>query len=324
MNMFRKNNVQRYVIPAKRLCRNYIYLSFRASEARHGIQENQLVLDTGLHRYDDFYADSSYCDTVSKAKIQDSRIFWIPALVTFRLFAGMTALIAIFFMQLLMPVPLNAQMTDQGFREDFNILENWKPLTFPKIPRHSTYSIQNEGGTNVLVARAERSASGIIYNRSFNIYKTPVVKWKWKVSNIYQAGDEKKKSGDDYPLRVYVVFKYDPDRASAWERAQYNTLKLFYGEFPPHSSLNYIWANKKYPDRILPNPYTAKTQMILLQKGPERVGQWIEEKVNALEDYRKAFGVLPPVEARLAIMSDADNTGEKTTGYVGYIEVSAQ
>ena len=41
------------------------FLSFRASEARHGIQENQLVLDTGLRRYDDFYADSRYCDTAS-------------------------------------------------------------------------------------------------------------------------------------------------------------------------------------------------------------------------------------------------------------------
>ncbi len=220
--------------------------------------------------------------------------------------------------------PLYAQMMAQGVREDFKTLENWKPQTFPKIPRHSTYSIQNEGGTNVLVAQADCSASGIIYNRSFNIYKTPVVKWKWKISNIYQAGDEKKKSGDDYPLRVYVIFKYDPDKAGTWEQAQYKALKLFYGEYPPHSSLNYIWANKKYPEHILPNPYTAKTQMILQQKGPEHAGQWIEERVNALGDYRKAFGVDPPAEARLAIMSDADNTGEKATGYVDYIEVSAQ
>lgn len=221
-------------------------------------------------------------------------------------------------------VPLAAQMMEQGFHEDFQTLSNWKPLTFPKIPRHSTYSTQNEGGKNVLVARADHSASGIIYTRSFNIYKTPIVKWKWKISNIYQAGDEKMKSGDDYPLRIYVVFKYDPDKASVFGKAQYKTLKLFYGEYPPHSSLNYIWANKKYPDRILPNPYTAKTQMILLQKGSERVGQWIEEKVNALEDYRRAFGTDPPAEASLAIMSDADNTGEKATGYVDYIEVSAR
>jgi hypothetical protein len=219
--------------------------------------------------------------------------------------------------------PLYAQMSEQGFREEFNSLDNWKPLTFPKIPRHSAYSIQKEGKNSFLVAQADNSASGIICTRVFNIYKTPIIKWKWKVSNIYQAGDEKKKSGDDYPLRVYVVFKYDPQKAGVFERAQYSTLKLLYGEYPPHSSINYIWANKKYPERILPNPYTAKTQMILLQKGSERVGMWIEERVNALEDYRKAFGTEPPAEASVAVMSDADNTGEKATGYVDYIEVSA-
>jgi hypothetical protein len=120
-----------------------------------------------------------------------------------------------------------------------------------------------------------------------------------------------------------VVFKYDPHKAGFFERTQYNTLKLIYGEYPPHSSINYIWANKKYPERILPNPFTAKTQMILLQKGPDRAGAWIEERANALEDYRQAFGTEPPSEASIAVMSDADNTGEKATGYIDYIEVSA-
>jgi hypothetical protein len=73
----------------------------------------------------------------------------------------------------------------------------------------------------------------------------------------------------------------------------------------------------------LPNPYTAKTQMILMQKGSDRAGIWIEEQANALDDYRQAFGTEPPAEASVAIMSDADNTGEKATGYIDYIEVSA-
>jgi hypothetical protein len=218
--------------------------------------------------------------------------------------------------------PLCAQESEQGFREEFNSLDNWKLHTFPKIPRHSTYSIQKDGEKSFLVAQADNSASGIIYTRSFNIYKTPVIKWKWKISNTYQAGDEKNKSGDDYPLRIYVVFKYDPQKAGIFERAQYNALKLIYGEYPPHSSINYIWANKKYPERILPNPYTTKTQMILMQKGSEHAGLWIEERANALTDYRKAFGKEPPSEASIAVMSDADNTGEKATGYLDYIEVS--
>ncbi len=218
---------------------------------------------------------------------------------------------------------LDARTPDQGIREDFKTLDNWKPLTFPKIPRHSTYTIATEGQNSMLAAAADSSASGIIHQRSFNIYKTPIIRWRWKVSNIYKNGDEKQKSGDDYPLRIYIVFKYDPQQAGVLEKAQYNAARLIYGEYPPHSSLNYIWANKTYPERILPNPYTSRTQMILLQKGSSRTGQWVEERVNALADYREAFGKDPPAQAALAIMSDADNTGEKAIGYVDYIEVSA-
>jgi len=236
----------------------------------------------------------------------------------------MTKTILIITAILLITVPLCAFSAERGFREDFETLANWKPLTFPKIPRHSAYSILKEDGKSILVAVADNSASGLIYTKSFNIYQTPIIRWKWRVSNIFQAGDAKKKSGDDYPLRIYVVFKYDPQKASLFEKAQYNTAKLLYGEYPPHSSLNYIWANKKHSERILPNTYTAKAQMILLQKGPERAGQWVEERVNALDDYRKAFGANPPAQASLAIMADADNTGEKATGNVEYIEVSAK
>jgi len=58
-------------IPGQQTVSQLPFLSFRASGARHGIQENQLFLDTGLRRYDDFYTDSRYCGTVSKPGTRD-------------------------------------------------------------------------------------------------------------------------------------------------------------------------------------------------------------------------------------------------------------
>jgi len=58
-------------------------------------------------------------------------------------------------------------------------------------------------------------------HQEFHIYKTPIIRNGSgnEISNIYQAGDEKKKSGDDYPLRIYVLFpKYNP-RGRVFERA---------------------------------------------------------------------------------------------------------
>ena len=205
-------------------------------------------------------------------------------------------------------------------RDNFDSLKMWKPLTFPKIKNHSRYSVIKENGKSVLKAESSSSASGLIYKNSFNVYDYPVIRWRWKVDNVYRKGNAGTKSGDDYPMRIYVVFRYNPEKAGIIEKARYNAAKLIYGEYPPHSSLNYIWANRKHKSRIITSAYTGRAKMIIMQEGKTLTGNWITEKADVLADYRKAFGEDPPRDAGLAVMSDSDNTGESTTAYIDFIE----
>ena len=69
------------------------------------------------------------------------------------------------------------------------------------------------------------------------------------------------------------------------------------------------------------SPYTEKARMVVLEKGKERVGRWVDESVNVLDDYRKAFGIDPPATAGLAVMSDTDNAGRSAAAYIDFIEV---
>ncbi len=206
-------------------------------------------------------------------------------------------------------------------REDFNSLDDWKPLYFPKIKRHSIYTVVKEQNGSYLKAESNASASGIIYRKEFNVYDYPKIKWRWKISNAYKKADPEKKAGDDYPIRIYVIFKYDPETASFFQRIRYGLAKIIYGEYPPQSSLNYVWANSTYPEKIITNPYASEAKMISMEAGGEKAGQWITEEADILEDYKKAFGVQPPAIADIAIMNDSDNTGESSVSYVDYIEV---
>jgi len=206
-------------------------------------------------------------------------------------------------------------------REDFNDLSSWKPLFFPKIENHTSYTIESNGSESYLKAESNASASAVLYKTEFNIYQYSRVRWRWKVETIYKKGNAKTKTGDDYPLRIYIVFKYDPEKAGFMEKLKYNAAKLIYGEYPPHSSLNYIWANREYEERIITNAYTEKAKMVLLQKGDANVGKWLIHDVNVIEDYEEAFGEKPPPIASIAIMNDSDNTGEKSISYLDYIEV---
>ncbi|GAB4483470.1 MAG: hypothetical protein OHK006_04510 [Thermodesulfovibrionales bacterium] len=207
------------------------------------------------------------------------------------------------------------------FRDDFTDLSGWRPLTFPKIGKHTVYSIEQEGSESYLKAESSASASGLVLAKDFPVHEFPRARWRWKVSTVFMQADPHAKSGDDYPIRVYVLFRYNPAQATVGQRIRYGLAKAFYGEYPPHSSLSYVWAGKASVTGPYPNPYAAEAMMVPLEAGDEKAGQWVDEEVDIRADYRRAFGHDPPPSAGLAVMSDSDNTGGSATAWLDFIEV---
>ena len=56
-----------------------------------------------------------------------------------------------------------------------------------------------------------------------------------------------------------------------------------------------------------------------LVSGSAKLDQWVNEKRNVYEDYKKAFKEEPPMISGVAIMTDTDNTGESATAFYGDI-----
>lgn len=224
----------------------------------------------------------------------------------------------------LAPRGLPAAEGDVLLREEFTSLDAWRPLTFPKIARHSTYTIaaNAEQAKFWLRAESDRSASGIVWKQDYDVHAFPKLRWRWRVENLYEKGDATKKSGDDYPIRLYVMFPYDPATASAGKRLKYGFAKALYGEYPPDSGLSYVWESRESSEEFVVSPYTGSMMMFLKQKGSGKVGQWVEEGADVLADYRKAFGRDPPRRASLAVMNDSDDTGERAVSFIDWIEIA--
>ena len=196
---------------------------------------------------------------------------------------------------------------------------DWKPLFFKKIERHTIYTLVKDGETVVIKAVADSSASGLIREIRINPGEYPIVQWRWKVSNILKKADVHKKEGDDYPARIYITFEYDPSKLGFFAKAKYETVRLFYGQYPPLAAINYIWEGRAPVGTIVPNPYTDRAMMIVVETGESKVNQWVCEERNLFEDYKKAFDGNPPMISGVAIMTDTDNTGESATAFYGDI-----
>jgi hypothetical protein len=193
--------------------------------------------------------------------------------------------------------------------------QDWKALTFPKIGRHTSYTVESQGKNAWVKAESRNSASALVREIQIDPKAYPILRWRWRVENIIQKGDERKKEGDDYAARVYVNFHYDPDKASLWERTQYGLAYSIYGHYPPKAALNYIWANKIARGEAVDSAYTSRAKLIAIESGRERIGTWVSEERNIYQDYISYFRGQPPEVIAIAIMTDTDNTGEDAVAY---------
>jgi len=194
----------------------------------------------------------------------------------------------------------------------------WTPLTFPHIARHTSYAlVRGADGGVVLRAEADASASGLMAKVDLPAHDGIRLGWRWKVERPIERGDVTRKAGDDYAARIYVAFRYTPERLSVFERARYELIRLWLGEYPPHAGLNYVWDAHAPVGTVVPNAYERRVRMIVVESGSARLGRWLDYERDIAADYRAAFGEEPPPVAGVALMTDADDTGERALAYYG-------
>jgi len=202
------------------------------------------------------------------------------------------------FVILLLALPnlLAAEIIIDDFSQGMR--PGWREKSFAG---HTEYTPAVEDGIHCLKATSAAAASALIYEIKFNVKAYPQLTWTWKIKNTIASGDARRKEGDDYAARVYVIFP----SPFFWKT----------------KAISYIWANKLPKESAIPNPFVENAVMIAVQSGTAEAGIWKEEKRNILEDYRKYFGGDAPEAGGIAIMTDTDNTGESATAWYGPIKL---
>ena len=191
----------------------------------------------------------------------------------------------------------------------------WQPLTFRRIERHTRYAVVAEDAAWALRADSEAAAAALYRPLDLDPRVYQVIGWRWKVSRVLEKSNPFRKSGDDYAARVYVAFKYDPERAGIWLRTRFEFYRAFYGEYPPGAVINYIWDSRLPKGTALPNAYTDRARMLVLESGAGEVGRWVAETRNLYDDYKRLFGGEPTRLVGVAVMTDTDDTGERATAW---------
>jgi hypothetical protein len=191
----------------------------------------------------------------------------------------------------------------------------WEPLTFRKVARTTRYALERQDDRWVLRAESEAAASGLYRPLVLHPAVHRVLTWQWRVEGLVRGSDPRRRDGDDYPARLYVAFRFDPGRATRWERARYGAYRLLYGRYPPGVAINYVWTTALPEGTVLDNAYTDRAKIVVVRSGPAQVGRWVTESRDVYEDYRRVVGGEPPPIEGIALMTDTDDTGERAVAY---------
>ncbi|MGE4169383.1 MAG: DUF3047 domain-containing protein [Candidatus Margulisiibacteriota bacterium] len=199
-------------------------------------------------------------------------------------------------------------------------LSEWQPVTFRRIPKPTQFLVQPDGS---LLIRAEKSgASGLTHKTAFEVHQTPLFSWDWRVEQVFEHGELGKEKSNDAPLRVVVIFDYDPKAATLLERWMYGVYHKVYHRYPPFRSLNYVWGNGPETLGLMTDNQPLKTRVFILKTGPSKT--WDSRTIDIEADYQKAFGRKAPRFARIGLMSNGDNTGETAISFVRHLRVHSR
>lgn len=198
----------------------------------------------------------------------------------------------------------------------------WTPLIWPGKQNVPFVATQHQGRAALHVS-ANKSMSVLRQRLSEAPLQPRRIQFSWSVDGLFHQADLGVSGQDDAPVRVVLAFDGDRSKLSARNRMQSELSRALLGEEMPYATLSYVWCNTRPVGTVLVSPRTDRIRKIVVESGAGRVGQWLDYERDVAADFRLAFGEEPGPLIGVALMTDADNTGERLNAWYGSLELSA-
>lgn len=185
--------------------------------------------------------------------------------------AAGAAILGAFCLVCSLATPMPVQSAGLLVLDDYSAKDSDGFPTAWKAQRQETnarkqYTVQSEKGMTFLAAKG---ADQRVYKRiAWDPKAMPIVTWRWRVKH---APD-----GSDPVAAVFVTLDTD---------------LLFIPVFT-----KYVWSGKQVVGTIIEGGMFSGSE-IVLQSGTKSVGEWVEQRVNAYEDFKRIHGHEPAAQA---------------------------
>ncbi len=212
------------------------------------------------------------------------------------------------------PQNLSAQSGNISRVGDFSKgTAGWRSVRIDKKTPVTIFRSKTIAGVPAIEAYAKNSMALYTKSLSINLSKTPILCWRWRVSNVVTSANIAKKSGDDQAARIYLGVDLPNSIIGLATRAKLALARSRSSNEIPDGAISYVWDNQFPVGTARNNVFTKQAKIIVAQSGGSRKNQWVNERRNLARDIQTQFKTAKGKVTSIAISSDTDNTGSTVT-----------
>jgi len=148
--------------------------------------------------------------------------------------------------------------------------------------------------------------------------------WRWRVDELLDADDLRKRGGDDTALKVCVSFDLALDKVPFLERQLLRVGRSKTDEPVPAATVCYVWDAHLPVGTMLDNAFTRRIRYVVLRSGSANLRSWVDEKRDVGADFVTLFGAeSPEVPTIIGVLvgADSDNTHGHSLAYAADLKI---
>ena len=174
----------------------------------------------------------------------------------------------------------------------------WQQVKFG-VP--TVYTVVPDGTNFCLHAVASNSCSAFMVKLNVKPPAHLFLRWRWRIDHTPTNASDRVVAAYDHTARVVIAFD------------------TFIG---PPRSINYLWGDQEPVGTALVHPLTSRTQMLVVESGNGRAGEWITEERDVTADWHRLFdGKAMSKLVGVGVLTDTDSTHTQAAADYADIEL---
>ncbi len=193
----------------------------------------------------------------------------------------------------------------------------WHEQRIRSIEGNRFQMVPGPAGT-VLRIDSSRSASSLVHRLPAGQRPTRLA-WRWRTDAWPStSGAFGQKAGDDFSLRLYLMFDYPMARVPTGQALALRMARALYDPTLPAATLCYVADPRVPAGTLMASPYTGRVQVMVIRSSAQP-GAWWDEDRDLGADFQQAFGAeygpgMPPLAA-VALAADTDQGGASLSSW---------